>query len=1545
MRKFLTLVFNIILSSAFGQVDGVWIHPNRGQWHETILYKIELNNGEMYLEKDGFTFALNDFKSQMSHKHHEGHEDESKEKIKAETILESKIIHSQIIRSKFFTSSWSGEVVEQNASSHYRNYFIGNDQSKWKSNLKSYHSVQLKNFYPKIDLVVNGESDNLKYSFVVQANTPINQIQYVVTGANSISIDEKGNLRIQNDFGEIIEESPIAWNIIDGEKKEVNVKFELINDTISFVFPQGFDTTSVLVIDPSLTFSTFSGSTADNWGMTATPDSQGNLCAGGIVFNDGGVYPATTGAFNTKINGGENYSSAPGSIHFGFDIAISKFNTTGTALIYATYIGGSSNEAPHSLVSGDADELYIMGVTSSQNFPVTSGAFDESYNRGPDILENGLYYSGSDIFVSKLSANGSQMLGSTYVGGSGSDGINTGALNYNFGDPFRGEIINGENGFIYVSSTTQSTDFPTINAAQNNLSGTQDAVIFKLNSSLTSMEWSTYFGGNGLETGNSIQKSSAGEIYIAGGTNSSNLVFPIGEDLTFNGGSSDGYLLRLNENSGTTIGGTYMGLGEYDQAYFVQIDLNNDVFVFGQTESNWPITSGKYGNANSGQFVRKYDQNLTSIKWTTMIGAGTGNPEISPTAFLVSNCNDIYIAGWGGSINVQASAQAHFSTTKGFPTTNDAFQKTTSGSNFYLAVLGHDATLLKYGTFMGGVNGSSNHVDGGTSRFDKSGSVYHAVCAACGGNPNGFTTTPGVYSSQNRSSNCNLAGFKFALNNDAAIIGTTDSVVCLPNKIVFRNSVSNGNSFFWDFGDGYTSRQVNPTHTYTQPGSYTIKLTFQDTVLCFFKDSTLFKVRLADFSPNYVAPLSTICANTPFQLNASGGFNYKWTPVNVLDNPTSASPTATVDTTTQFKVIISDVCGIDSFLVNLPVYSVNTRISNDTLICEGQNTPVFATGGVSYSWSPTTFLTNPLSQNPTCISPIQTTTYIAQITTSDGCVVLDSTKINVHTKPPIPLITDSTVCIQNLTTFSNASAVGTKYIWDFGDNSFSTVPNPTHSYQLPGAYTIKVVFSDTAMCYSKDSTFFNITINKFQGGIASMPTTICPNNSFQLEAFGGTNYLWTPAISIDSNTSRKPIAIIDATTNFTVKISDECGMADFNFTLGVFDLVSTISKDTSICIGGSASLIATGGSIYLWSPITYLNDPTLENPLATSEQTTTYSVKIETIEGCLLLDSTKVTVFYTAPIPILIDSLLMCYYNSLTVVADGAEKYRWTPDVSINTLVGTTVTVNPKNDTTYYCEFKNACGITNDSVFIDVLHPIIKTTDTIICLNQSVLLSATGAVNYNWFLNSLFIDSTKTNLLIYPLKEDTYTVIGSDAFNCLDTAEMLVSFFPKATIRAIPTVYAFLGDEVQLNVSNDSIGSYLWSPQEYLSCSECPNPIATPNKNTTYTIYYTNENGCSADDKVKLIYDGLIYVPNTFTPESRYNPIFKAVGGNIKNFHLDIYNRWGRLIFTSDDFEIGWDGTYNGVNCQVGTYTWEILYTDYSSNAIQKIIGHINLVR
>ncbi len=1283
------LIFLLLLIASNAISQSVWMTPNKGQWDERILYNVDLNQGKLYIEQNGMTFFLS---NALVHNH-----------IEEESIHQD--IQYHVIKHQFIGSKWNGKSTVSDSSISYKNFILGNNQTEWKSFIFDYENVRMTGYYPGIDLIYTGKNGQLSYNFEVQPNSEPEQIKFKLEGAIDCNIDKNGNLHIEHRFGEITQSAPKAWNIDEkGLRKQVEVKFKKRNEVVSFYFPKGFDKSKTLHIDPSLTFSTFTGSTADNWGFTATPDPNGNLFGGGIVFGSG--YPTSIGAFDDTYNGGTG--------GLPFDVGITKYNAAGDQLIYSTYIGGLGNETPHSIICAPNGELYIYGVTSSPDFPMAGTPFDNSFNGGPNITENNLNFDGTDIYIARLNSSGTNLIASTFIGGSNTDGLNTNNLNYNYGDQFRGEITLDANQNVYVSSTTESSNFPTQNAIQSTLDGDQDAIVFRMNSSLSTLTWSTYFGGSGNETGNALTVGTNGSLYLVGGTTSSSLPLNSGNDVTFNGGMSDGYLVQLNANSGAIQAGTFMGLNEYDQTYFVQTDINNNVYVYGQTESDWPITPGCYGTANSGQFVRKYSADLSIINWTTMIGGAHGHVEISPTAFLVSDCFDIYLAGWGGQLN-QQYGQASFSTTIGFQCTPDGYQVMTNGSNFYIAVLDQDASSLQYATFMGGSNSPSpNHVDGGTSRFDKSGRIYHAVCGACGGNNNGFTSTAGSWSPTNNSSNCNMATFKFELSSIEAAAAQPQPLICLPQLVYFQNNSLNGNSFFWDFGDGNTSTDFEPSHQYTAPGVYDVQL------------------------------------------------------------------------------VVSDVSG----------------------------------------------------------------------------------------------------------------------------------------------------------CFSSDSVSVTVNIGAFEGNVATPSGPICPGESYQFDASGGSNYSWSPADLLDNSTISNPTATIYQTTTFIVTISDSCGSSTNQVTLEVFDSEINISEDTSVCLGNSVNLFAIGNGTIYWEPDTYLNDSSIPNPTSIPDTIITYTANLTTSEGCNNKDSVTISVFQNPPIPILADTLTMCEGNWLDIEISGGETYEWYPNTNIQNTIGSEVSVFPPSDQWYYCLVTNACGTKLDSVLINVTSASINVSnDTTICPNEKATLWAEGADLYYWYPYEYIENSFNNMAIVKPNGSTTFYVIGIDSIGCKDTATVDVFVHPYPSLHVSSDVLAFYDDEVQLSAFTHVPGIIIWSPSEFLSCVNCSNPIAIPNTDITYFVEFVDPNGCVAKDYVNISYKPAIYVPNTFIPDGNsINEVFKVYGGNIKEMECLIFNRWGELIYTLKSIDDYWDGTFSGEICQDGTYTWKLNYQDFQFRRYQ-LTGHVNLLR
>ena len=211
------------------------------------------------------------------------------------------------------------------------------------------------------------------------------------------------------------------------------------------------------------------------------------MYSGSTVFGIG--YPTTLGAYQL------NYANSIG----GTDIGITKYDTSGTVRIYSTYLGGTKDELPHSMIVNSANELFVFGTTASADFPVTNSAYQTTFNGGPSFSPSGMgvsFPNGSDIFVSRLSANGGNLLASTFLGGTDNDGLNTAPqLKYNYADEARGEIDIDKQNNIYIATCTKSTDFPTTNSFQSLNNGGQEGCIIKMDNQLTSVIWSSYLGG------------------------------------------------------------------------------------------------------------------------------------------------------------------------------------------------------------------------------------------------------------------------------------------------------------------------------------------------------------------------------------------------------------------------------------------------------------------------------------------------------------------------------------------------------------------------------------------------------------------------------------------------------------------------------------------------------------------------------------------------------------------------------------------------------------------------------------------------------------------------------------------------------------------------------------------------------------------------------------------------------------------------------------------------------------------------------------------
>lgn len=916
VMRFLPAFFCVSFSLFFVNVShagpGLQFVENKNQWDSSVDYGAKVPGGHMFVNASGFQYYFIDQEA-LQARHDQTHREISE--ATGEREWEGSVAAHYVMM------EWTGVNPSTpqpfGKKKAYYNYFIGNDPSHHAARAQSYGGILYRCLYDDIDLKIYSSGRNLKYDFVVAPGADPMQIEGTYAGADNLTLDSNGNLYIRTSLGDLIEKRPYAYQIIGDRVVEVVCDYVLRNNRISFVFPYGYDDCETLIIDPLLIFSTYSGSTADNWGSTATPGEHGMLFSSGVTnhLNAGGTFPATPGAFQVEYGG-------------LYDVAILKYDSLGQNLLYASYLGGSDNESPHSLVMDETtNDLLVLGTTSSDDFPHTRWAIDTTFQGGVAANETVIdYNNGSDIFIARISGSGDSLIAATYIGGTANDGLNVthAGLTRNYGDELRGDIITDGEGNVYVSSVTASADLQLVNSfATAYNGGVSDALLLKLSPDLSKMIWGAFIGGSGTDAAYTLKFDKNGNILLAGGTTSTDFSGTSGSYQPAMAGDVDGWIARIASDGSSLLNATYTGTSTYDQIYFLDLNESGEIYVYGQTSGgDFPVTPGVYYNPNSGQFVQKFSGDLSTLIFSTVFGSGRGIPDISPTAFLVNECNNLYMTGWGGLVN---SLTNHWqSNTVGMPLTADAYQSTTSGSDFYFMVLTDDATQFLYGTYLGGTF-SRTHVDGGTSRFDKGGIVYHAVCSGCAAynatenSTSDFPTTPDAWSRVNRSGNCNNAAFKFDLASLRARLQTNSvqldmpglKAVCIPDSIVFQNRCIGGELFSWDLGDGTKIVKPDTTmlvHQYQQPGRYLVKLAAIDPGTCKVTDSTATYIDVY-IRAGRVQDNDELCEGSSYTLDASGGNLYHWISDDGTFQSSQQRPQVSPDTTTRYYVTVTEANG------------------------------------------------------------------------------------------------------------------------------------------------------------------------------------------------------------------------------------------------------------------------------------------------------------------------------------------------------------------------------------------------------------------------------------------------------------------------------------------------------------------------------------------------------------------------------------------------------------------------------------------------------------
>ncbi|MFN6943455.1 MAG: SBBP repeat-containing protein, partial [Cytophagaceae bacterium] len=1211
----------------------VVFRENAGQWDEDILFRGASLGTNVYFLKDRLSFAHNRFR----------HDDGQAEYIVWNLNFEN--------ANKEVNVSAAGKARSRT------NYLSSGNSSV---NVPDYRELYYSNIYEKIDLRYYGYEQSLKYDYILKPGARISDIRMNCEGVDSLFFHSNGELEIFHKWGSVKENKPYSYQVIDGQKKEVDIRFIKYDDyTFGFKAHGAYNPNHELIIDPvTLRWSTYVGGTDPTRGgylYDLTTDRNGFIYATGYYPAS---FPVTPGAYDNTYNGGVG------------DVYVFKLDQFGRFLIYATYIGGTGDDRGNGIAVNNQGEVFITGHTTSP------------HNSFPNTARIGNMTGGTNTFVCKLNTAGSQLVYSTYIGG----------LNHDKGNKIK--VDNAGN--AYVCGETSSTNFPVTGGSFRQLygGGAYDGFVFKLNPAGNAMVYGTYIGGNNDDRCKALAVDQNNQVYITGYTNSANFTATINAYDNTHNGSMDAFVLKLNTEGSALIYSTFLGGAHAEEGSAIDVNQAGEAFVTGYTFSgNFPKTVQSTYKGLKDIFVTRFNAAGSRILYSRYIG-GVKNDDA--TSIIVNIKNEAFLAG------------------------------TTRSDDFPI------------------VDSDVPEIDSSKDREDQ---VFILMLSADGETIKKSLKAGGSYDDYK------VPSLSFPDRNiicDVTLGFTSHSPDLTTTENVFQDKKLNGN------------------HDHDQPA-----------VMTFYFGPKFFDT--TKIGARYVCPGDIVTARGPEQVDPDYPLVYNWVGRGLRGEFSHRTQTleALVDTLIFFgspeqlsmiELFVTDGCNFwkDTLFIFLPV-DPKIEIRTPDMLCDNEPIEIRTnrTGSrLSFLWS---------NADINSWTEVATSgTYWVRATDRCGQVASDTIEISQHFSPSFSLGGDRELCFPNtynLIADAEDNNLPLTYEWSTGANS------PGISISEGGDYWLEISNSCGTL---RDDIFIE---ELFKPEIAlGRDTAICDETSIVLSS--GHPELpnrWSTGERSDKIT-------VSETGTYWVEVTNVCGTSRDSIEVGRSEDAPVVDLGENITLCGALDLMLDAGnpgSNFYWS--TGAETQTIQ---ITSGGTYTVTVT----NGCGM-DSGTIEIIANPVLALNLPPFTkICIPEQVRLDAGrpgGQVSYSWSNGSNAQFI-------NVSASGTYSVTVTNACGTQSASAEVDVetAPPTIDLgADISKCPSEEVLIEAgVNADAYEWSTGETTPDIWVTNAGTYVLTVSNSCGSSSDQVNVQNVPAMQLSLGSDRSVCAPALVHLDAGN-------------------------------------------------------------------------------------------------------------------------------------------------------